>query len=76
MIGVVRDVQERGYDIGMKPGVYVITTSGPIPGPLPTAWWFAPEPIPHRFTATRAVIAGVDAEQPVSTVTPWTKLST
>ena len=70
VIGVVRDVQERGYDIDMKPGVYVNYYQWP-------DTWATPERLLVRtrtdpaslLSATRAVIAGVDPEQPVSAVT-------
>ncbi|HWZ33777.1 MAG TPA: ABC transporter permease [Bryobacteraceae bacterium] len=70
IIGVVRDVQERGYAIEMKPGVYVNYFQYP-------DTWATPERLLVRTKgdpltlvgAARAVIASVDPEQPVSAVT-------
>jgi putative ABC transport system permease protein len=68
IVGVVKDVRERGYDLEMKPGVYV-TYAG-----LGNAW--IPEnlairadgDLPGLADAVRRVIAGVDPEQPVAAV--------
>jgi predicted permease len=67
IVGVVRDVRERGHTLAMKPGVYV--TAAQVPGS-------SPEYFVVRATAAaedladsiRRVIAGVDPEQPVSAV--------
>jgi putative ABC transport system permease protein len=69
IIGVVKDVRERGYELEMKPGVY-------IPYPQFTETWAQPENImvrtksdPAAITgAVRRVIASVDPEQPVAAV--------
>jgi putative ABC transport system permease protein len=69
VIGVVKDVRERGYELDMKPGVY-------IPYPQFTETWAQPENIIVRTKgdpaavagAVRRVIASVDAEQPVAAV--------
>ncbi len=66
IIGVVADVRERGYELAMKPGVYVPITS------LDTDW--GPDSLVVRTAgdptalapAVRRVIASVDPEQPVS----------
>jgi len=71
IIGVVADVQERGYAIDMKPGVYLPYSQMGIPDT-----WATPEVLvmrtqgdPQSLTsAARAVIARVDPEQPVSDV--------
>jgi predicted permease len=66
IVGVVADVQERGYDIAMKPGVYVPNT------PLDFDWSADTLAIRTRgeptaiAPAVRRVIASVDPEQPVS----------
>ncbi len=69
VIGVVKDIRERGYELEMKPGVYI-----PYPQFLET--WAQPENLMVRTKsdpaalagAVRRVIAGVDAEQPVAAV--------
>ncbi len=69
IVGVVADVQERGYAIDMKPGFYLPYLQMP-------QTWATPEVLVARTTgdplalanAARAVIAGVDPEQPVSDV--------
>jgi predicted permease len=69
IIGVVKDVHERGYELEMKPGVY-------IPYPQVTETWAQPENIVVRAKgdpaalagAVRRIIASVDPEQPVSAV--------
>jgi len=67
IIGVVADVQERGYDLWMKPGVYV-------PAAQPGAWIsdylvVRTDGPPLALTpAVRRIIAAVDPEQPVSNV--------
>jgi putative ABC transport system permease protein len=66
IVGVVADVHERGYDIAMKPGVYVPITA------LDFDW--GADTLVVRTTgepttlapAVRRVIAQVDPEQPVS----------
>jgi predicted permease len=66
IVGVVADVQERGYDIAMKPGVYVPISS------LDFDW--GPDTLVVRTKgeptalapAVRRVIASVDPQQPVS----------
>ena len=67
VVGVVKDVRERGYELEMKPGAYA--TYAQMPG------WF-PESLVVRTTgnpadlvpAVRRVIGGVDPEQPISAV--------
>jgi putative ABC transport system permease protein len=66
IVGVVADVHERGYELAMKPGVYVPITS------LDFDW--GPDSLVVRTKgdsasiapAIRRVIAAVDPEQPVS----------
>jgi predicted permease len=68
VIGVVKDVRERGYELEMKPAAYVLYSQ------LLTAW--APESLVVRTTVdparvasgVRRVVANVDPEQPVSAV--------
>jgi putative ABC transport system permease protein len=69
IIGVVKDVRERGYELEMKPGVY-------IPYPQITDTWAQPENIVVRTKgdplalagAVRQVIASVDPEQPIASM--------
>jgi predicted permease len=69
IVGVVKDVRERGYELDLKPGVY-------IPFPQIPDTWAQPENIVLRTSgdpaalaaAARRVIASVDPEQPVSAV--------
>jgi len=69
IIGVVADVQERGYAIDMKPGVY-------LPYAQIQQTWATPEVLVARTkndplalaSAARSVIAGIDPEQPISQV--------
>ncbi len=66
IVGVVADVHERGYELAMKPGVYVPITA------LDFEW--GPDELvirtkgePTALTpAVRRVIASVDPEQPIS----------
>ncbi len=69
IVGVVRDVHERGYELEMKPGVY-------LPFEQITDTWALPEMLVVRTagdpgamtSAVRAVVASVDPEQPVAAV--------
>jgi putative ABC transport system permease protein len=69
IIGVVKDVRERGYELDMKPGVY-------IPYPQHVETWAQPENMLVRVKgdpaalagAVRRVISSVDPEQPVAAV--------
>jgi putative ABC transport system permease protein len=66
IVGVVADVQERGYDIAMKPGIYSPITR------LDDGW--TPDYLVIRakgeptalVSAVRGVIASIDPDQPVS----------
>jgi putative ABC transport system permease protein len=68
IVGVVKDVRERGYELEMKPGAYVTYAQ------VLTGW--LPESLVVRTTgnpidlapAIRRVIGEVDPEQPVSAV--------
>jgi predicted permease len=69
IVGVVRDVRERGYTLAMKPGVYVpfavAQRFGDTPDYLVVRTAGAPEDVAESI---RRVIAGVDPDQPVSAV--------
>jgi putative ABC transport system permease protein len=66
IVGVVKDVRERGHTLAMKPGVYVAVAQRPT--------GFIPEYLVVRGTGApvdlldpiRRVIAGIDPEQPLS----------
>jgi predicted permease len=68
IVGVVRDVRERGYELEMKPGTYV-------PYAQQLTSWF-PESLVIRTTrdstaiaqAARRIVASVDPDQPVAAV--------
>ena len=68
IVGVVRDVRERGYELVMKPGSY-------IPFAQSLTSWF-PESLVVRTTGdpesiaqpVRRIIAAVDPDQPVAAV--------
>ena len=74
VVGVVRDVRERGYEPVMKAGVY-------IPFEQIKDTWALPESLVLRTAgdpagaapAVRRVVAQADAEQPVSAVAQWTR---
>src|SRR5262249_45101230 len=67
VVGVVKDVRERGYELAMKPGVYV---------PLPQQPRAQPDSLIVRTTGDplalvgdiRRIIAAVDPLQPVSAI--------
>jgi putative ABC transport system permease protein len=69
IIGVVKDIRERGYELEMKPGVY-------IPYAQFTDTWAVPESLIVRTKgdpaalvgAVRRVIGSVDPEQPIVAV--------
>jgi putative ABC transport system permease protein len=70
VIGVVEDVQERGYDLGMKPGFYV-PVAQPSANGFNTADFLVvrTKGQPASLTpSVRRIIANVDPEQPVSNV--------
>jgi predicted permease len=69
VVGVVRDVRERGYELALKPGVYLSIAQAP-------EIWAVPEFLVVRVSgrpetlaeSIRHVIAGVDPAQPISAV--------
>jgi putative ABC transport system permease protein len=77
IVGVVKDVHERGYELAMKPAVY-------FPFEQFTNTWATPETLVVRTasdpevltTAIRRVIASVDAEQPVAAVRTMNEILT
>jgi predicted permease len=69
IVGVVRDVRERGYEASLKPGVYLSIAQAP-------ESWAVPESLIVRARresselaeSVRRVIAGVDPAQPIAAV--------
>jgi putative ABC transport system permease protein len=69
IVGVVRDLKERGYEPAMKPGLYFPIAQAP-------QTWAIPEHLVIRTKnnpadvaeAARRIIAGVDPTQPISAV--------
>jgi len=69
VIGVVEDIQERGFDLWMKPGVYVPATQPLGGGGIPDYLVVRGKGEPGNFvSAVRRIIAAVDPEEPVSKV--------
>jgi predicted permease len=69
IVGVVADVRERGYELALKPGVY-------LPAGEAVKTWATPDTLVVRARGNpaeladpiRRIIAGVDADQPVAAV--------
>ena len=69
IVGVVRDVRERGYELAMKPGVYLSFAQTP-------STWALPEFLIVRLKGNpldaadslRRIVAGADPDQPVAAV--------
>jgi predicted permease len=69
VVGVVRDLRERGYEAALKPGVYLSYAQAP-------DTWAVPEYIVVRATgdplamasALRRAVSAVDADQPISSI--------
>jgi putative ABC transport system permease protein len=69
IVGVVRDVRERGYQAGMKPGAYLSTSQAPESWAVPEYLVLRVRGRPEDYAdAVRRVIASVDPAQPVSAV--------
>jgi predicted permease len=69
IIGVVKDVRERGYELEMKPGVYIPFAQFPGTWALPDNLIVRTKGDPSALAgAARRVIAGIDPEQPVAAV--------
>jgi len=67
VIGVVKDIRERGYTLAMKPGVYVpfVLMSGDTPDFLVARTKGSPEDLADPI---RHIVARIDPEQPVSAI--------
>ncbi len=69
IVGVVRDVRERGYEREMKPGVYLSYVQLPETWAMPETLVVRTAGDPRRLTADlRRIIASADPEQPVAAV--------
>jgi putative ABC transport system permease protein len=66
IVGVVADVYERGYELEMKPGVYVLTSQARKPADN-LVIRAAGDPR-NLAPAVRRIVASVDPEQPVAAV--------
>jgi len=67
VIGVVKDIRERGYTLAMKPGVYVpfVLMSGDTPDFLVARTKGSPEDLADPI---RHIVARIDPEQPVTAI--------
>jgi putative ABC transport system permease protein len=71
IVGVVRDIRERGYDREARPGVYLANTQSAGTGFLPeTLVVRASGDLRSLIAPIRAAVAKVDPEQPVSAIRP------
>ena len=69
IVGVVRDARERGYELALKPGVY-------LPAAEAVKTWAQPDSLVVRATgdpmklveSIRRIVAGVDPDQPITAV--------
>jgi predicted permease len=69
IVGVVKDVHERGYELAMKPALYLPFEQAPDTWARPETLVVRTASDPEALTAAiRLVIAGVDAEQPIAAV--------
>jgi putative ABC transport system permease protein len=74
VVGVVKDVVERGYERGSKPGVYVTQAQGP--RFFPTVYLIVRvdgDPLGHA-AAVQRVVRAVDADQPIRLIRPMTEI--
>ena len=67
VVGVVKDVREGGYDVAMKPGVYLPASQARPGGPDHLIVRVAGNPLEFARQVER-IIAGVDPTQPVAAV--------
>jgi putative ABC transport system permease protein len=69
IIGVVKDVRERGYELDMKPGVYIPYAQFSDTWALPESLMVRTKGDPGALAGpVRRIIGGVDPEQPVVAV--------
>jgi predicted lysophospholipase L1 biosynthesis ABC-type transport system permease subunit len=67
IIGVVKDLRERGYELAMKPAVYLATAQRPGESSDSLVVRVAGDPM-RLAAAIRAVVAGIDPNQSVAAV--------
>ena len=67
IVGVVKDVHERGYELAMKPGVYVPAAQTRPGGPDNLIVRVSGDPAQYTRQVER-IVAGVDPTQPVAAV--------
>ena len=69
IVGVVRDVRERGYEPSLKPGVYLSIAQAPEAWAIPEYLVLRTRGAPNALAdSVRRVIAGVDPAQPIAAV--------
>jgi len=69
IVGVVRDIRERGYEASMKPAVYLSIAQAPEIWAVPDHLVVRTRGNPHDVAeSVRRAIAGVDPAQPVTAV--------
>jgi putative ABC transport system permease protein len=69
IVGVVRDVRERGYEREMKPGVYLPQAQVPDTWAQPETLVVRTTGAPERITPDiRRIVASVDPQQPIAAV--------
>jgi predicted permease len=69
IVGVVRDVRERGYELEMKPGLYFSFAQTPTSWAIPESLIIRTRGNPGDLAEpARRVIGGVDPDQPVAAV--------
>ena len=69
IVGVVRDLKERGYELEMKPGLYLPIAQAPTTWAIPENLVIRTKNNPSDMAeSARRIIAGVDPTQPISSV--------
>src|SRR5262249_25551042 len=69
IVGVVRDVRERGYEPSLKPGVYLSIAQAPEAWAVPEYLVLRSERAPNDLVdSVRRVIAQVDPAQPIAAI--------
>jgi predicted permease len=69
IVGVIRDVRERGYELEMKPGIYLPYAQAPTTWAVPESLVLRAKTNPADLAApVRRIIGSVDPDQPVTAV--------
>jgi predicted permease len=69
VVGVVKDVRERGYQLGMKPGMYFSYAQTPTTWAVPDNLVVRSSGRPEDLVeSVRRIIARIDPDQPVSAI--------